>query len=500
VLKLKDKLDILMRHFKYGQGIKRITRETKFSRNTVRDYIREFEEERKLLIEQESNIDTLSIIDKIVEKPKYKSCTRSREIMKDEYIKMIENYLTENDYKKQIGMKKQCMTAQDMHENLIENGYAGSYPTTCIYVRKLRNKTKEAFIKQVYEYGDVCEFDWGEVKLRNKEKIKKYKMAVFTSAKNNTRMAFLYRREDTQAFIDAHVRFFEIAKGVFKTMVYDNMRVAVAKFVGVNEKEPTEALKKLSLFYGFNYRFCNIYSGNEKGHVERSVDFVRRKAFSNCIDFTFEEAAQHLETVLEKINNNRLEEEKPYLLPYPGKYETAEIRECFVDKYSTISYLSNRYSVPDHLVGKYVYLKAYVEQLIVLEGKEKIATHNRLYGLNEWSINIYHFVRTISRKPGALKGSLALSQLQDNLKQIYTNYFQEVPKDFIKLLELIGDIGEKSVLKIIKQIDSNNIAVNIDNIKAVVLRKNDEVDEDKTVIEALSLYNILYNVGGGIAI
>jgi len=495
-LKLKDKLDVLMRHNKYGESIRKIARETGFSRNTVREYIREFENQRNALIEKDPNIDTLSIIDTIVENPQYDSSTRTREVMTDEFIEKIKEYLSDNDFKIENGLKKQCMTAQDMHESLVLEGYKGSYPTTCIYVRNLKNKAKEAFIKQIYEFGDVCEFDWGDVKLRDKGKIKIFKIAVFTSAKNNARIAFLYRREDTQAFIDAHARFFELMNGVFKTMVYENMKVAVAKFVGLHEKEPTEALKKLSLFYGFNYRFCNIYSGNEKGHVERSVDVVRRKAFSRSFDFTFEEAAEHLKKVLITHNGNLLEEEKPYLMPYPGKYETAEIRECFVDKYSTISYLNNKYSIPDHLVGKYVCLKAYVEEIVILHNKEKVASHKRLYGFNEWSVNIYHYVRTISRKPGALKGSLALSQLQSDLKQIYIKSFTDRPKEFIKVLELAGDIGKDKVLTKISELDSNKIPVTFDNIKAVVLRKEDSIDDNSNAIAMLTKYDNLYSIGG----
>ena len=36
--------------------------------------------------------------------------------------------------------------------------------------------------------------------------------------------------------------------GVYQEMVYDNARVMVARFVGHSEKEPTEALLKLSLY------------------------------------------------------------------------------------------------------------------------------------------------------------------------------------------------------------------------------------------------------------
>jgi transposase-like protein len=493
---LKDKLDVLMRYNKYGEGIRKIARETGFSRNTVREYIRKFEEDRKALMKQDPDMDTLCIIDTIVEKPQYNSCKRTREVMTDEFIEKIKEYLSDNDFKRENGLKKQCMTAQDIHENLLLEGYKGSYPTTCIYVRNLKNKAKEAFIKQIYEFGDICEFDWGDIKLRHEGKIKAFKIAVFTSAKNNARVAFLYKREDMQAFIDAHARFFELMNGVYKTMVYDNMKVAVAKFVGLHEKEPTEALKKLSLFYGFNYRFCNIYSGNEKPHVERSVDVIRRKAFSRSFDFAFEEAEEHLKKILKAHNGNLIEEEKPYLMPYPGKYETAEIRECFVDKYSTISYLNNKYSVPDHLVGKYVCLKAYVGEIVILQNKEKIASHKRLYGFNEWSINIYHYVRTITRKPGSLKGSLALSQLQDDLKQIYIKCFTDRPKEFIKVLELAGDIGKDKVLNKISELDANNIPVTFDNIKAVVFRKEDSIDDNINAVAMLTIYDNLFSIGG----
>src|SRR5690606_25751190 len=79
-----------------------------------------------------------------------------------------------------------------------------------------------------------------------------------------------------ESFLDSHVRFFNHVGGVHKEIVYDNMKVAVAKFVSKTEKEPTEDLLKLSMYYGFKYRFCNARRGNEKDYVERSVEYVRR--------------------------------------------------------------------------------------------------------------------------------------------------------------------------------------------------------------------------------
>jgi hypothetical protein len=48
----------------------------------------------------------------------------------------------------------------------------------------------------------------------------------------------------------------------FTTRWFDNMRVAVKRFVGPTEKEPTEGLVKLSLYYQYAFRFCNTRRGS----------------------------------------------------------------------------------------------------------------------------------------------------------------------------------------------------------------------------------------------
>ena len=77
-------------------------------------------------------------------------------------------------------------------------------------------------------------------------------------------------------------------------MVYDNMRVAVKSFVG-GDKKPTEALMKMSGFYCFEYRFCNVRAGWGERTCERSVEYVRRKAFCPTDHFgDIHSAQEHL--------------------------------------------------------------------------------------------------------------------------------------------------------------------------------------------------------------
>lgn len=117
----------------------------------------------------------------------------------------------------------------------------------------------------------------------------------------------LFKRQDKQALLEAHVNCFDFWGHVPSLMVYDNMRTAVKSFVG--EKKPTAEICQLQAFYGFQHVFCNIRSGNEKGHVERSVDVVRRDAFAFRDTFdTLEEANAYLLSVCQKNNEERQEQ------------------------------------------------------------------------------------------------------------------------------------------------------------------------------------------------
>ena len=57
----------------------------------------------------------------------------------------------------------------------------------------------------------------------------KFYLAVFTFGHSNGRYAYLFRHQNTLAFMESHRNFFRDIHGVPAMMVYDNMRVAVNK-------------------------------------------------------------------------------------------------------------------------------------------------------------------------------------------------------------------------------------------------------------------------------
>jgi len=271
VVTMIQKHEILLMHFRDGKSLREISRETGISRPTVTKYIAEYAAHKARLLEiasaEASDAIAGELILKLVDAPRYDSSSRPKRTITEALTTRVQALLAENAKKRSRGQRKQQMKICDMHEVLQAEGHTLSYSRLCTLVKRLDERVPESFIRQSYAYGEVCEFDWGEVKLFLNGHLTRVQMGIFTSAKGNYRYARLFMHQDTAAFQQAHALFFEHLGGVYRTVVYDNMRVAVKKFVGPTEKEATQGLLSLSVYYQFRFRFCNVRRGNEKGHV-----------------------------------------------------------------------------------------------------------------------------------------------------------------------------------------------------------------------------------------
>jgi transposase len=469
--------EIILRSNREGKSQRQISRELGISRKTVSKYLIAYENTKLGLCTKPKLSSYLST------SPKYATPIRSKTILTDKIKARIDALLSENAKKRARGMSKQQLKKIDIHAYLKEQGYLIGYTTVCNYIREQQGKqnTPEAFIRQHYEPGSSCEFDWGEVKLNINGVLERFQLAVFTSSYSNYRYALLYKAQDTISFMESHVNFFTYTGGVYKEMVYDNMRVAVSKFVGKYHKEPTKALLTLRGHYLFTHRFCNARKGNEKGHVERSVEYLRRKAFALKDDFKDLETAQkHLLSSIEILNhtkqqgtgktaNEQFAIEKQHLLTSACALECAEASELRVDKYATISWRGNRYSAPETLVGQFVWVKRFSNRIEIYNNNVLVGSHNLFFGKHGWTIDISHYLETFKRKPGALSNSVALIS-NDYLKEIYSTYFKDDPRDFIELLsylkkhQISGERLEQTLCRLTKTSDY----VNLEKLKALL--------------------------------
>jgi len=439
---MDTKQEIFRRYFREFDSIRKISRDLQISRITVKKQLSEHSR-----AEQESLSDdsTKALQEFLSSPPKYDTHKRYRRKLTSEIEDLINEQLQENQRKRQQGLRKQIKRKIDIHQFLVGQGHSIGYTTVCNYIHSKAVHQQEAFIRQEYIPGEECEFDWAEIKLQIAGVQKRLYLAVFTSSYSNYRFSMLFHRQDTLAFMEAHNAFFSHMGGVFQEMVYDNMRVAVREFVGRHEKTPTEALLNLSGWFHFRFRFCNVRKGNEKGHVERSVEYIRRKAFSGRDEFdTLDQAQTHLLTTCEQINRmpgttkkipvEELLQERPMLWKYPGAMECFVTVALKVDKYATICYGTNHYSVPDRYCGKMVDVKIYSSELQVFFAHGLVCILQRNYGKYQWGLDLDHYLVTLSRKPGALHGSQALSQAPPAVKTVYKTWFLNTPREFIELL------------------------------------------------------------------
>lgn len=462
------KVKIYNQRFNEGLGFKTIAKNLGISKNTVKSYVKVFEENFTYCNTLTSEEYDEAFLD-LFKKNKMNVSNRKSKLITKDVDTFIRKCLLENERKIESGNRKMIMKNIDIYDELCDGfNFKGGTTTINNHIAKIKDKSKEAFIKRYFEAGEVCEFDWGNVKLTINNEVINFKLAVFSLPYSNFRYAFLYESENMEAFVDSHIKFFNLLGTVPKTLVYDNMRVAVSSFVGKQEKKPTQTLVEMSTFYNYDFRFCNAYSGNEKGSVERAVEYVRRKAFSFNSNFNnLDDAKINLQLKLDKINDSvqekfKIEIQNMNIKKYDFVYGTVE--SCSVDKYSTISVKRHRYSVPDTHVGKTVKAKVTIDYIHIYHDDVKIATHKRSVGMEKWTLNIYHYTRILSQKPGGILDSLAFKRMDVKLKSLYDDYFIGLEQDFIKTLELIKIYGFDKINETIIELNSCSSTINFDAI------------------------------------
>ena len=449
------------------KSLREIARLTGADRKTVTRLINAYEAAIKE--NPETGIDEF-----LAMRPKYTARTSNPRVVRDAVKKEIDKWLKENDRRRNNGMRKQCLKCKDIHRELLQKGLAVSYSSVCKYVRNKKYektaKPKDVYLRIHREPGLECEFDWGEVKLFIGGSPVTLMMAVFRFPYSKGRMAYLFHRQDTLAFMESHRNFFRDVHGVPKVMVYDNMRVAVV--FDQKEKKPTTALLRMSTFYKYEWRFCNARAGWEKGNVERSVDFVRGRAFTTRVDFeTIEEAQEWLTMICQQINTESssasaeektggVQEELAALQSYPGEIGCFELFEYKVDKQSTICIKTNHYSVPDSLVGEMVIVQMYSEKIVIYNNAhKKVARHIRSYGTNQWIVDINHYISTLMKKTSAIQYSEAFHQMPASMQAVYHKYFKDNGKEFLQLVKFVrdNDIAYEDVVEAANQLHWNGV-------------------------------------------
>ena len=163
MISMYTKQEIIIDSFRQGKSQRAIARDLQINHKTVKKYILEHEALLQSVCSKEA-AQSIALSDK----PAYNmTVPRQKVKLTTDVQEIIDELLSKNKVKLEDGLRKQMMKKKDIHEELLRQGFDVGYSTVCNYIRFKENSqtSKEAYIRQAYLAGDVCEFDWGEIKL-----------------------------------------------------------------------------------------------------------------------------------------------------------------------------------------------------------------------------------------------------------------------------------------------------------------------------------------------
>jgi hypothetical protein len=99
----------------------------------------------------------------------------------------------------------------------------------------------------------------------------------------------------------------------------------------------------------------------------------------------------------------RFEHDRAAALPVPThRFDACVLQPGQVDKYQTVRFDRNSYSVPRRWAFRTASVKGYVDRVEVVGDGATIATHMRSYGSGQKILDPLHFLGVLERKPAAL--------------------------------------------------------------------------------------------------
>jgi len=392
---------------------------------------------------------------------------RPRQVITPKVLEAIEGYFKEEE--DNLVKKKQRYTGMQIYRELKEKKiYHGSQRQMQLVVSSLRRKQGQkkspSFLPLEFPMGSALQIDHGEADVEIQgTRIKGY-LFVASVPGQVLRYCQIFPTKSGEAWGEFHEKTFQFFGGVFPRIIYDNDTVLVKKIIGNQRKQTTLSLS-LEEHYQFESHFCNVASGNEKGAVENSVGYCRRRFLSGYPTFNSWKAANALlsECCRKDIQQGShykthenladlFQKTQAKLNPVPPKRKWCRWVHCRVDHCQLVTIDTHQYSVPEKFVGSTIRAAVSVDTIELFKDKEKVAVHQRQYGPGE-GLQLDHYLEQLLHKPGAFSYAKVVSQnkfhpklleMQQRLSEKYGS--KEATRQFVSILLLRRQWSQKELL------------------------------------------------------
>ena len=410
-------------------------------------------------IAREFNLSRITIR-KVLKNPEPISTSRNRFAPKLGPFQSILDQIIAED---QTAPPKQRHTAAQAFRRLRdEYGYRGGYAQVQRYLFQHHRRERETFIPLGHLPGKRLEADFGHIHVDFPEGRRLVPFLVTTWAYSNYPFVVALPFERTEAILEGMVRAFEFFEVVPEEVWWDNPKTVATLICPGRQREIHPRYRALASHYAFNPQFCMPARGNEKPDAESTVKAVQRRFSTPVPRVTdHDELNRHfrdrcqaeLARTVQSLSGpfligTRFAEERAAAAPLSGyRFDPCVIRPAaLVDKYQTVAFDRNRYSVPRPFAFQPVTVKAYVDRIAIVVGGQVIATHKRSLVPGPPVLDPLHYLPTLGHKPGALDHAPVYRNWK--LPACFTAYRAELEEHhgptagtrrFIQVLQLLVD-------------------------------------------------------------
>lgn len=367
-------------------------------------------------------------------------------------VKPILDKWIKEDLKKK---RKYQRTAKRMFQQLEKfHSFEGSYRAVRGYVSQRKKELKETPVDAALPLESIpgtAQVDFGTAPFKYQSEVIDLPYLVLSFPYSNSFYFQVFPSENTECLLEGLQRIFRYMDGVLKTIRFDNLSPAVKKIRAKGERDLTDTFERFVLHHGFAYEFCNPGKGNEKGHVESMVKYVRNNFL--LPENTILDLDQFNQTLWKLAEDDRdrshyekdilqsilYEEDKEHWLVLPEKeFECARYQDVKADKYGMVSIDKKQYSTTPRFAKQQVSVCITYNMVLILnKNNEVIVRHPRLYGIRRKSMIWQPYLDLLSRRPRAIK----YSSIYDQFPSIWTDYLNDCTEEEQKdVLRLLGEL------------------------------------------------------------
>jgi transposase len=386
--------------------------------------------------------------------PGYRRSAPVRRPKLDGFTGIIEQWLSEDRDRP----RKQRHTAKRVFERLRdEHGFEGGYTIVKDYVREHGRRQREMFVPLQHAPGHA-QADFGEAVVVIGGVERKAHFFALDLPHSDACYVRAYPAATAEAWMDGHVHAFAFFGRVPRSVLYDNDRCLVARIQPDGVRKRARLFSEMLSHYVIRDRYGRPGKGNDKGAVEGLVGYARRNfmvpipAFPSWGAFNVwleEQCRKRQADVLRghgETIGGRLQRDLDAMAPLPATpFDACDQASGRVSSLALVRYKTNDYSVPVAYGHRDVWIRGYVDRVVIGCGGEVIARHVRSYDREDMIFNPVHYLPLIEKKIGAFDQAAPLAGW-------------ELPKAFATLQRLMEarllKAGRREYVQVLRLLES----------------------------------------------